>query len=88
MQFAVWYDIMPFGQWWDYAVRHIPNLLMVYRETPQKIFGIEISFGEHKSDVARIEAILVLGKVSFESFFTILTVDKSRFEFSGACTIN
>ena len=63
MQFSVWYDIMPFGQWWDYAVRHIPDLLMVYRETPQKIFDIPLNFGEHKSDVARLEAILVLGKV-------------------------
>ena len=52
---------MPTGQWWDYAVKHIPNLLMVYRETPQKIFNIKIRIPEHRSDVMRLEAIVALG---------------------------
>ena len=58
----VWYDTLPTGIWWDYAVKHIPNLLLVYREAPQMIFGCRINFAEHKSDVARLEAVLVLGK--------------------------
>ena len=59
---VVWYDVMPVGQWWDYAVKHIPNLVMVYRETPQKIFNTTIKIPEHKSDITRLEAVLVLGK--------------------------
>ena len=57
----VWYDIMPSGQWWDYAVKHIPNLLLVYRETPTKIFNQGIEYPEHRSDVTRVEAIVMLG---------------------------
>ena len=60
--YVVWYDILPTGQWWDYAVKHIPNLLMVYRETPTKIFNKTIKIPEHKSDITRLEAVLVLGK--------------------------
>ena len=52
---------MPTGQWWDYAVKHIPNLVMVYRETPETIFNKIIEFPEHKSDITRLEAILALG---------------------------
>ena len=52
---------MPTGKWWDYAVRHIPNLLMVYRETPLKIFNTTIHIPEHKSDITRLEAVLTLG---------------------------
>ena len=58
---SVWYDVMPTGQWWDYAVKHIPNLVMVYRETPQKIFNTTIKIPEHKCDITRLEAILALG---------------------------
>ena len=53
---------MPTGIWWDYAVKHIPNLLLVYREAPERIFGYRITFEEHKSDIARLEAVLVLDK--------------------------
>lgn len=59
--YLVWYDIMPSGQWWDYAVKHIPNLLLVYRETPTMIFNQGIEFPEHRSDVTRVEAIVMLG---------------------------
>ena len=52
---------MPTGQWWDYALKHIPNLVMVYRETPETIFYKIIEFPEHKSDITRLEAILALG---------------------------
>ena len=58
---SVWYDIMPTGQWWDYVVKHVPNLLMVYRETPQKIFNTTIKIPEHKSDITRLEAVVTLG---------------------------
>ena len=60
---------MPIGQWWDYAVKHIPNLIMVYRETPQKIFNTTIQIPEHKSDITRLEGVLVLGK--FHMFFGV-----------------
>ena len=52
---------MPTGQWWDYVVKHIPNLVMVYRETPETIFNKIIEFPEHKSDITRLEAILAIG---------------------------
>ncbi len=52
---------MPRGKWWDYAVKHIPNLLMVYRETPKSIFNTTIEIPEHKSDITRLESVLMLG---------------------------
>ena len=73
---------MPSGQWWDYAVKHIPNLLLVYRETPTKIFNQGIEFPEHRSDVTRVEAIVMLGvyertwfqNLVFENFFSSTVV--------------
>ena len=61
MDISVWYDIMPTGEWWNYTVKHIPNLLLVYRETPEKIFNTTIGFPVHKSDIVRLEAVLTLG---------------------------
>ena len=52
---------MPTGQWWDYVVENVPNLLMAYRETPQKIFNTTIQIPEHKSDITRLEAVVNLG---------------------------
>ena len=61
---------MPVGQWLDYAVKHIPNLVMVYRETPLKIFNKTIGFPQHKSDVVRLESILTFGTL----FFIVITM--------------
>ena len=67
--FPVWFDSMPTGEWWEYALKHIPNLVMVYRETPTKIFNQNITIPEHRSDVTRVEAILMIGKFLVLSFY-------------------
>ena len=56
-----WYDIEPVGKWWHYIKGIMSNILMVHRKAPTKIFKNRIRIPEHKSDVARLEAIIAFG---------------------------
>ena len=56
-----WYDIEPTGRWWHYIKGLMSNILMVHRKAPSKIFKNRIRVPEHKSDVARLEAVLAFG---------------------------
>ena len=58
---TVWYDTLPRGEWWDFVVKNVPSLLLVYREGPVTIFNQKLRFAEHQSDVVRLEIIIHIG---------------------------
>ncbi len=49
---------VPKGKYWDYFISIAPNVIHVYRERPTSIFGHQLKFPEHGSDVMRIEALI------------------------------
>lgn len=51
-------ETLPYGQYWDYLLKIVPNIVHVYRKAPEFIHGIKLSYIEHKADIARLEAIL------------------------------
>ena len=66
----LWYNEWPSGEHWNYLLRNISGLenkvVMVYRPVPNKIYTITVNVKEHKSDVIRMEALLIFGGAYFD----------------------
>nr|KAG5701053.1 hypothetical protein BaRGS_008774 [Batillaria attramentaria] len=48
---------------WEALVQLVPNLIHIKRTAPDTIFGHEINIVHHKSDVARLEAMIKFGGI-------------------------
>ena len=62
----VHYHYEPWGPWWA-AIKALPAVSTVYVETPSHIFGREVDFYAHHSDVIRLHALLRFGGIYFDS---------------------
>lgn len=50
-------DYLPLGPYWAALRSMVPVLLHVKRTAPNHIFGITLGYVQHKSDIARLEAL-------------------------------
>ncbi|VDH94308.1 Hypothetical predicted protein [Mytilus galloprovincialis] len=65
-------DILPFGTYWDYLLTLVSNILHVQRSPPEEVFGRNLTFIEHKSDIARIQALQRFGGIYVDTDEIIL----------------
>ena len=63
---------LPYGKYWDYVIRIYPNVLHVKRPRPLYIFGKKISFHEHSGDIMRMDALMELGGMYFDTDTIVL----------------
>ncbi|CAH1796200.1 unnamed protein product [Owenia fusiformis] len=72
-------DVLPHGDWWAYLKSKVPNMVHVKRTQPELIFNVKLDRIEHKSDVARIEAILEYGGIYLDTdVIVVKTFDPLR----------
>lgn len=50
-------DFLPFGPYWKNLMMNVKNIVFVRRQAPERIFGRRLGYIQHKSDIARIEAL-------------------------------
>lgn len=50
-------DHVPYGFYWDYLLHVVPNILHVFRQPPETVFGKKLAKLEHKADVGRIQTL-------------------------------
>ena len=48
-------DTIPSGRWWNETMRHVHNVVYVYRTRQLSIHGTNISHIEHSADIARFQ---------------------------------
>ncbi|XP_077868782.1 uncharacterized protein LOC144359467 [Saccoglossus kowalevskii] len=62
-------DCEPSGMWWYEARMLIPQLEIVHRDRPKRVFGIELNpkWPEHSADVARLQVLLEMGGVYLDA---------------------
>ena len=65
-------EYLPFGMYWDYIIRIYPNILHVKRPRPLYIFGTKIHHHEHSGDIMRMEALMELGGIYFDTDVIVL----------------
>ncbi|XP_046346610.2 uncharacterized protein LOC124127204 [Haliotis rufescens] len=61
-----WHDMVPEGPYWTELKDKVPELTLVYRETPTEIRGRKVTVAEHLTDVVRLEAIMEYGGFYFD----------------------
>ena len=50
-------DYQPFGKYWNYLLTIVPNIIHVFRNPPETVFGVPLANIEHKADIGRIQAL-------------------------------
>ena len=65
-------EYLPYGKYWDYIIRIYPNVVHVKRPRPLDIFGIKISHHEHSGDIMRMDALMELGGMYFDTDVIVL----------------
>ncbi|XP_074652874.1 uncharacterized protein LOC141907196 [Tubulanus polymorphus] len=58
-----WYEKLPRGSLWRQTLAKVPNIKMMYRPAPRKIFGHVVRVPEHKTDIVRLEAVMKYGGI-------------------------
>ncbi|XP_071087528.1 uncharacterized protein [Haliotis cracherodii] len=56
-------DFLPFGPYWKNLMMNVKNIVFVRRQAPERIFGRRLGYIQHKSDIARIEALTEYGGI-------------------------
>ena len=66
----LWYNEVPTGHWWNYLRKNITdwesNVIMVHRVPPNMIYDRPLNLKEHKSDIIRMEALILFGGAYFD----------------------
>ena len=77
-----WHDEEPTGTWWKFVRMHVPNVELLRRHPPSRVFGNKVSLPEHQADVARLQILLTYGGIYLDldtivlkSFEKLMTYD-------------
>nr|KAG5699097.1 hypothetical protein BaRGS_017780 [Batillaria attramentaria] len=65
-------DILPTGTYWDTLLRLVPNILHVKRDGPNAVFGRKVKVVQHRSDIARLEAVKMFGGLYADTDYLLL----------------
>jgi hypothetical protein len=60
-------NIIPSGNYWNFILKLYPNIVHVFREVKQTLFGQKVKFIEHFGDVWRIKALLRFGGIYLDT---------------------
>lgn len=72
-------DILPHGFWWRQALKEIPNIYHVYHKRPTHIQGKMIRWVQHASDILRLQVVLDIGGIYFDTdILALKSFDKFR----------
>ncbi|XP_062610497.1 uncharacterized protein LOC134272268 [Saccostrea cucullata] len=80
-----YYDVLPFGKWWDVLKKIIKNIVYVKINPPFQIAGKKIHWVEHKSDILRLKILKEYGGVYLDTDqYVLRSLNKFR---SNECTM-
>lgn len=65
-------DYLPYGMYWAALLQVVPNIIHVNRTQPTDIFGHKIYIVQHRSDVARLQAIIKFGGIYSDTDHIVL----------------
>ncbi|XP_061179077.1 uncharacterized protein LOC133187681 [Saccostrea echinata] len=63
----LYYDVLPFGKWWDILVKLVTNIVYVKVTPPAEILGKKINWVQHKADIMRLRILKEYGGIYLDT---------------------
>ncbi|XP_061185804.1 uncharacterized protein LOC133193906 [Saccostrea echinata] len=63
----LYYDVLPFGVWWDLLQTLVNNIVFVKLTPPTQISGKKIIYVQHKSDIMRLKILKEYGGIYLDT---------------------
>ncbi|XP_061194618.1 uncharacterized protein LOC133202753 [Saccostrea echinata] len=63
----LYFDILPFGKWWDILPKFVNNIVYIKITPPTEISGKKVKWVEHKSDIMRLKILKEYGGIYLDT---------------------